>query len=304
MSSQASLIPSVQPTIIDKNLALNELPISAVGPAPDRGLLDSIKQYGVLNPLVVMRDLRGEGYPPFRIIDGRRRLKAAHILKLDEVPVRVVMHEEDLSSVLTVNVHATRSDNVAADLESIEELLGHAKPDGTLYNERDVAEATGLRLATVQKRLRLAGLIEPLRVSLDEGAIAPGVAEAAAKLTPEEQQRLIPKLDERGRIGLDDVREIRTATSVQEVASIDFGALTGTPSTTAITAPVIARGALTQDTLADAIRAALVDAGLVATELEARAALGATVSSRLGAARVFDVYRPEEEGNFYRLIIR
>jgi ParB/RepB/Spo0J family partition protein len=301
---QASLLAPPEMVIIDRTLGEWELPDNStlVGQAPDKALLDSIRLYGILNPLVVQMENREDAKFKFRLVDGRRRLKAARTIGLREVPVRSIVSEEEVSEVLTVNVHATRSDNVAADVEAIERLLMTEKGDGTLYNERDIAKLTGLGLSTVQKRLRLVNLIDPLRVSMDEGKIAPGTAEAAAKLTPAEQERLIPALDAKGRINRQDIDGIRSAVAVQEVARLDFGALAGTPATPELDTPSIV-GPLTQDALADAVRTALESAGLVVYEGTTATVFNQTIEQRLKApARSFVI--TGAAGEEFRLLIR
>lgn len=80
-----------------------------------------------------------------------------------------------MADTLTLAAHATRAANPAVDLDAIEALTRQGA------GECDIAQATGLSLQTIQKRLRQA---------LSEGRIKPSVAEAAAKLPADYQSEL------------------------------------------------------------------------------------------------------------------
>ncbi|MGE5595630.1 MAG: ParB/RepB/Spo0J family partition protein, partial [Hyphomicrobiales bacterium] len=91
-----------------------EQPRTHFEPEKLRELADSIREHGIIQPLVVSRDEAG-GY---RLIAGERRLQAARLSGLDKVPV-IVREAEDselLELALIENIQR-------ADLNAIEEAL-------------------------------------------------------------------------------------------------------------------------------------------------------------------------------------
>lgn len=153
------------------------------------------------------------------IVDGRRRVKALLIIhdeRAEDDPsvlVRAEVYDGDAwthDAVMAIKANAERSPNTLNELQHIESLLGEG------YTEKQIAEATGMPLATIRKRLKLTRLAPDLRAALDEGRIKPTVAEKAVHL-PADQQAELAAQD--GRITGSDVAEVR---QVQVKESIDL----------------------------------------------------------------------------------
>jgi len=223
-----SLFPERPPELEAEEIALQDLPadLALLGPPPDAALVASIRQCGVLQPVLLLR----AGSGALLVADGRRRVKAARAAGLETVPARVAPDDGSLNALLSLVTHGTRHDNPAAELDAIEQLLQ------TGASEQAIARETGLSRTTIQRRLRLRDLEPRLRDAYRLGRLATGVAEAVAKLPPPAQARLAEQLGARGTlsgVAVADERRVRQAEAVVALplALLTADAGTGTPST-------------------------------------------------------------------------
>lgn len=185
-------------------------------PTPPQPFIDSVALVQ-LQPVLVRK--KGDLY---LLVDGRRRVKALQAWadredrEYHKITIRAEVFDADSwthDGVMALKSNAERSPNVINELQHIEALIAQG------YTEKQIAEATGMRVQTIRKRLKLATLEPTLREALDEGRIAPGVAEKAANLSAD-QQREIAAQD--GRITGNDVREQREV-QVAEIVELFEG---------------------------------------------------------------------------------
>jgi hypothetical protein len=109
---------------------------------------------------------------------------------------------------LTLALHASRTTSPASELRAIECILqADGSPDEAM-TVKEIAAQTGMSVQTVRRRLRLRTLTAGLRAAFDEGWITSGIAEAAARLSDEQQTRLERELEEEGRLTLAGSREL------------------------------------------------------------------------------------------------
>ena len=226
---QQSFIPDehfqTETTVIN----VTDLPDDYRGPEPDRQLIDSIRNHGLLTPIIV-RPLRGK----YALIDGRRRVAALRKLVAEDTEGgwhwvnAVVVHTDRpvSAAVLTATLHATRDENVAAELRAIEEMI---EKGGT---ERDIFEATGLAIGTIRQRTRLLNAITPeIRELLDGAKIVPSVAESISRLPPSKQRQLREKYDAEGKLTAKDAREMRSAAAAAVAATLPDSIFAAAPGT-------------------------------------------------------------------------
>lgn len=145
------------------------------------GLADSIREHGVLQPLIVTR---GEEAGQFILVAGERRLLAARQAGLESVPVilKEASDQQRLELALVENVQR-------ADLNPLEEAEAYRQlaEDFSLSHET-IAERVGKSRAAVTNTLRLLKLPEAARQALAEGQISAGHARALLSLsTPQAQ---------------------------------------------------------------------------------------------------------------------
>ena len=179
MTEQLSLIPEKLLSPKQRKVVLTSLPEDLSGADPDEGLIDSIRKYGILQPIGLIED--GEHY---QVAYGRRRIKAARILGHIAIHSLIYPQGWTPASVLTLIENTHRSDNLPAKLEAIESLRKRATPE-------EICTAVGLSLPELNKAIKLLNELTPeLREAIKEGRIKPTTAQKAAKLSVEQQQAL------------------------------------------------------------------------------------------------------------------
>lgn len=142
-------------------------------------LADSIKQYGVLEPLIVTK--KGKFY---EIIAGERRWRAARLAGVKEVPVviREYTDREIMEISLIENIQRE-------DLNPIEEALAYE----SLINEysltqEEVAEKVSKNRSTIANSLRLLKLCDEVRQMIIEDKLTTGHARALIPIENAELQ--------------------------------------------------------------------------------------------------------------------
>lgn len=148
-------------------------------------LADSIRQKGVIQPIVVRRKNGG-----FEIVAGERRWRASRMAGLSSVPV-VIRDASDLDAAeLTLVENIQRQ-----DLNPIEEARAYeALAERFSLTHEDISKKTGKARSAVTNRLRLLRLTEKAKEALVSGKITAG--HARALLAVESPQTMDSLLDE------------------------------------------------------------------------------------------------------------
>lgn len=152
-----------------------------------RELAASIKQYGIVQPLVVTQD--GTDYI---IVAGERRWRAAALAGLDKVPVIVRSHQEleKLEIGLIENVQRV-------DLSPLEQALSiHRLNQQFSLSMDDIAKRLGKAKTTITNIVRLLQLPDDAKQALTNGKIVEGHARQilALKEQPEKQKELLDSI--------------------------------------------------------------------------------------------------------------
>lgn len=134
-------------------------------------LAASIRERGVIQPLILRPDPSGDGY---QIVAGERRWRAAQRAQLHEVPA--VVRDLDDATVLEVAI----IENVQrADLTPVEEARGYARLMQEFgHTQEKLAGIVGKSRPHIANALRLLTLPEPVLRHLDEGRLSAGHARA------------------------------------------------------------------------------------------------------------------------------
>lgn len=133
-------------------------------------LADSIRQHGVLQPLLV-RPLTSGGY---QLVAGERRWRASRLAELKEVPVIIkeLSYTEAMEIAIIENLQRE-------DLNPIEEAEGlQALIDKCGYTQEQVATSVGKSRPAITNALRLLKLPEEVREMAKDGTISAGHARA------------------------------------------------------------------------------------------------------------------------------
>lgn len=142
-------------------------------------LADSIKQYGVLQPLIVQK--KGEYY---EIIAGERRWRAAKLAKLKEVPVIIKDYtpQEIMEISLIENIQRE-------DLNPIEEASAYQRLiDEFHLKHEEIAERVAKSRSAITNSMRLLKLDKRVQMMLVEGEISGGHARTLLALEDQELQ--------------------------------------------------------------------------------------------------------------------
>lgn len=132
-------------------------------------LADSIREHGVLQPLLVRKD--GKGY---QIIAGERRYQASKLAEITEVPVIVKDVDETEVLALALIENLQRS-----DLNPIEEARGYKQLiDASGMTQDALSKAVSKSRSAITNALRLLDLPEPVQQMLFEGKLTAGHARA------------------------------------------------------------------------------------------------------------------------------
>ncbi|PFG73354.1 ParB/RepB/Spo0J family partition protein [Tepidiforma thermophila] len=241
-----------------------EQPRTHFEPEQLRELAESIREHGIIQPLIVTRDEEG-GY---RLIAGERRLQAARLAGLETVPVvvREAADSELLELALIENIQR-------ADLNPVEEAMAYRRLiEEYGLTQEEVARRVGKSRATIANALRLLNLEAEIRRSLVSGEITEGHARALLGL-PE------------GRSRVNAWREVvRRQMSVRDTESYVRRQLAASPATAAKPAAQTARR----------------DAALSDIEARLRRALSTRVRvepQKKGAKIIIECYSAEEFEN-------
>ena len=158
-------------------------------------LMESIKQYGIIQPLIVSKSNNG-----YELIAGERRLRAASAIGLKTVPVilRDAEEQEKLELALIENIQRQ-------DLNSIEQALAFRKLiDEFNLSQEEMAKRVGKARSSISNALRLLNLPEEIQHALMEGRISEGHSKIIAGLdSPEKQIALFKKIT-RGDLSVDN----------------------------------------------------------------------------------------------------
>jgi ParB family chromosome partitioning protein len=147
-----------------------------------RELADSIREQGIVQPLIVRA--KGEHY---ELIAGERRLRAAQMCGLTDVPVLVREVDDAAALELALIENLQRE-----DLNPIEEAQGYQQLiDQFQLRQEDVAAKVGKNRATVANALRLLRLPLELQAYLRNGQLTAGHAKAILALANPDEQRLL-----------------------------------------------------------------------------------------------------------------
>jgi len=146
-----------------------------------RGLADSIREHGVIQPLIVTRLPAGE----YQLIAGERRWRASQLAGLKAVPVIVkeAAPQKMLELALVENIQR-------ADLNPLEEAVAyrHLVEDFGL-SQSEVARRVGKSRPAVNNVMRLLNAAPAIQQALLDGAITEGHGRALLGLeTPEAQE--------------------------------------------------------------------------------------------------------------------
>jgi ParB family chromosome partitioning protein len=195
------------------------IPIDKVRPNPDqprkalgdlRELTDSIREKGVLEPLLVRFVPRDDAY---YIISGERRYHASRSAGLRELPCieKIADDAETLELALIENLQRK-------DLTPFEEADGLQRlADHFDYTHDDIAKKIGRARSSVTETLSLRAIPDPIRkVCLEKGIVSKSLLLQVARQPQEKKMREMVQRIAQGGLTRDEARRARQAENVPE----------------------------------------------------------------------------------------
>lgn len=167
-------------------------------------LQDSIKKYGVLNPLIVRPKI--EGY--YEIISGHRRKYAAEKLGYKKIPVIIRMLQDDEAVVIMVDFNLQREQITPSEkayaykmkYDAIKKKAGRKNCSQVDHNTGKrsidiIGELCGDSAKQVQRYIKITELIPALLDKVDDGTMGFTPAVQLSYLKKKEQQEIMNAMD-------------------------------------------------------------------------------------------------------------
>ena len=146
-------------------------------------LAESIKSQGVMQPVLVRPVAGPGGAPAYEIIAGERRVRAARLAGLDDVPVLVKDVPDESAAVMALIENMQREDlNPLEEAQGLQRLVSEFK-----LTHEQAAHAVGRSRSAASNLIRLLNLAEPVQHSLMSGELDMGHARALLALPPAQQ---------------------------------------------------------------------------------------------------------------------
>ena len=204
--------------------SISELPLDAIYPNPDQPRADfdaetleelasSIKHIGLVQPITVREDGKGEG--KYIIISGERRYRAARLIELETIPayIRTVDDDQVVEMALIENIQRE-------DLNAIEIALTFSKLiDADGLTQEELATRVGKKRATVANYLRLLKLPAQIQLGLENRKLSMGHARALLSIEDTELQLALYKQILTDDLSVRDVEQMAREYSTAEPSS-------------------------------------------------------------------------------------
>ena len=186
-------LDALLPEIEEQDASIREISVTEIDRNPQqprrtfdeearKSLSDSIKQSGVLTPLLVVQDGRR-----YRLVAGERRLRASLMAGLQTVPcvVRDFTRQQEMEAALVENLQRE-------DLNPIEEAQGiRALMEQCGYTQEQAAERLGKSRPAVANSLRLLSLEDEITDAVRTGALSAGHARVLAGIRDKEERKAL-----------------------------------------------------------------------------------------------------------------
>ena len=168
-------------------------------------LAESIKEFGIVTPIITRPKEDGDGY---EVIAGQRRVRASELAGINTVPAFVLPLDRDRAIITLVDSNLQRKNILPSERAFAYKMKSEAmkrqgfRTDLTssqvvtkLRTDDKVAQGFGVGRMTVQRFIRLTELIPPILQMVDEGKIALTPAVELSFLKKDEQENLFATME-------------------------------------------------------------------------------------------------------------
>jgi ParB family chromosome partitioning protein len=214
-------------------------------------LAESIKEFGIVTPIITRPKEDGNGY---EVIAGQRRIRASELAGINTVPAFVLPLDRDRAIITLVDSNLQRENILPSERAFAYKMKSEAmkrqgfRTDLTssqvgtkLRTDDKVAQGFGVGRMTVQRFIRLTELIPPILQMVDEGKIALTPAVELSFLKKDEQENLfatmgseeatpslsqaqrMKSLSQNGRLDMDMIFSIMTEEKGNQKETVKIG---------------------------------------------------------------------------------
>ena len=214
-------------------------------------MAESIKEFGVVTPIITRPKEGGNGY---EVIAGQRRVRASQLAGIETIPAFVLPLDRDRAIITLVDSNIQRENILPSErafaykmkLEAMKRQgyrtdLTSSQVGTKLRTDETVAQGFGIGKTTVQRYIRLTELIPPILQMVDEGQIALTPAVELSFLKKDEQENLritmesedatpslsqaqrMKKLSQMGRLDMDTIFAIMTEEKANQRETVKIG---------------------------------------------------------------------------------
>ena len=168
-------------------------------------LAESIKEFGIVTPIITRPKEDGDGY---EVIAGQRRVRASELAGINTVPAFVLPLDRDRAIITLVDSNLQRENILPSERAFAYRMKSEAmkrqgfRTDLTssqvvtkLRTDDKVAQGFGVGRMTVQRFIRLTELIPPILQMVDDGKIALTPAVELSFLKKDEQENLFATME-------------------------------------------------------------------------------------------------------------
>lgn len=168
-------------------------------------LAESIKEFGIVTPIITRPKEDGNGY---EVIAGQRRVRASELAGINTIPAFVLPLDRDRAIITLVDSNLQRENILPSERAFAYKMKSEAmkrqgfRTDLTssqvvtkLRTDDKVAQGFGVGRMTVQRFIRLTELIPPILQMVDEGRIALTPAVELSFLKKDEQEKLFATME-------------------------------------------------------------------------------------------------------------
>ena len=168
-------------------------------------LAESIKEFGIVTPIITRPKEDGDGY---EVIAGQRRVRASELAGINTVPAFVLPLDRDRAIITLVDSNLQRENILPSERAFAYKMKSEAmkrqgfRTDLTssqvvtkLRTDDKVSQGFGVGRMTVQRFIRLTELIPPILQMVDEGKIALTPAVELSFLKKDEQENLFATME-------------------------------------------------------------------------------------------------------------
>lgn len=194
----------IKPVALSELKPFEEQPFKVLLDESMDELVESIKQSGVLSPIIARLHKDG-GY---EILSGHRRAKACELAGITEIPTVIKNLDDDTATILLVDSNLQRENILPSEKAFAYQLkLQAMKRQGTrrdltssqfgtkLRSDEELANQTGESRNQIQRYIRLTNLIDPLLDMVDNKQIAMNAAVELSYLGSKEQAEVLKAIE-------------------------------------------------------------------------------------------------------------